>query len=189
MYHSCSLSSLSACAFNALLRTNKSRYPLTINIVEFRDGVQLILLKSCFDECLECQVTVLSKLDFLKHVCKSIDFQKKSVHHLNSNLQPLERKSAVLPIKLHICCGFQWNVARVFSTSSAAECNLITTLTHGDKFEVGGWSVHGVRQLICWCWQSQASYRRDGWSDRWMAIQLYIYIDFQNFHMWYLSHL
>jgi len=35
-------------------------------------------------------------------------------------------------------CGFQWNVARVFSSSSSEECKLITALPHGDELEVGG---------------------------------------------------
>ena len=52
--------------FNALPRTNKSRYPLAMIIIKFTDGMHLISLKSCFDACLECQVTVLSKLNFKK---------------------------------------------------------------------------------------------------------------------------
>ena len=52
--------------FNALQRTNKSRYPLAMIIIKFTDGMHLISLKSCFDACLECQVTVLSKLNFKK---------------------------------------------------------------------------------------------------------------------------
>ena len=34
----------------------------------------------------------------------------------------------------------------------------ITTFTHSDKLEVGGWWVYGVGQLICWSQQSQVSY-------------------------------
>jgi len=49
---------------------NESRYPLAITIVEFPDDVHLISLKFHFDACLECQVTVLSKLGFKKCVCK-----------------------------------------------------------------------------------------------------------------------
>ena len=60
-------------------RTTKSRYPLAINIFKFPDDVRLILLKSRFDAHLECQVTVVSKLNFKKqNVCaKSLDFQEK----------------------------------------------------------------------------------------------------------------
>ena len=47
----------------------------------------------------------------------------------------------------------------------AAECNLITALTCGDKLEVEKWWVCGIRQLICRCRQSQASYRRGGQTD------------------------
>ena len=68
---------------------------------------------------------------------KSIDFRKKSVHQLDSNLQPPECKSVALPIELY-GCGFRWNVARVFSTSLSSTRNLITVLTRGDKLEVGG---------------------------------------------------
>ena len=39
-------------------------------MVEFPDDVRLISLKSRFDACLECQGTVLSKLNFKKSVCK-----------------------------------------------------------------------------------------------------------------------
>jgi len=57
---------------------NESSYHLAITIVEFPDGVRLILLKSRFDACLECQGTVLSKLN-LKKMCmqKVLIFEKK----------------------------------------------------------------------------------------------------------------
>jgi len=57
---------------------NKSSYQLATNIFEFPDDVRSILLKSHFDACLECQVTVLSKLNLKKNVyAKSINFRKK----------------------------------------------------------------------------------------------------------------
>ena len=71
---------------------------------------------------------------------KVLNFKKKSVHWLDLNPQPPERKSVALPIEPY-SCGFRWNVAPVFSTfrlQPAAECNLITTFTRGDKLEVGG---------------------------------------------------
>ena len=82
---------------------------------------------------------------------KVLIFGKKSVHHLDSNLRPPECKSVALTIEPY-GCGFRWNAVRVFSISSslrsAAERNLITTLTCGDKLEVGGQWVYDVRQLI-----------------------------------------
>ena len=93
-------------------------------------------LSKKFDTCLECQV---AKQNFLKrHMCKKMLYL--------------------------FCCGFWWNVARVFSTSclwSAAERKLITALACSDKLEVGGWWVYSVRQFICQYWQSQASYQCD----------------------------
>ena len=47
----------------------------------------------------------------------------------------------------------------------AAECKLLTTLTRGDKLEVEGWWICDVRQLMCWCRQSQESYRRHRQTD------------------------
>ena len=115
----------------------KSRYPSQMACIQFCSSPISMLFYSitalqcpalkvcsnmcCSNTCLECQVTVLSKLDFNKCVCKSINFRKKSVHHLNSNLRPPERKSAALPIELY-GCGFRWNVARVFSTSLSSTC-------------------------------------------------------------------
>jgi len=60
---------------------------------------------------------------------KSIDFRKKNLF--------TTWKSVALTIEIY-GCGFQWNVARVFSTSSSSTRNLITALTCGDKLEVGG---------------------------------------------------
>ena len=98
---------------------NESRYPFAITIVEFLDDMHLILLKSRFDVCSECQVTVLSKLDFKKVFVKRIDFRGKNVHQLDLNPRPPECKSAALPIELYDC-GFRWNAAQVFSTSSSS---------------------------------------------------------------------
>ena len=60
------------CPSTPVPSTHKSRYPLAINIFKFPDDVHLFSLMSCFDACLECQVTVNSiKAEFLKkHVCK-----------------------------------------------------------------------------------------------------------------------
>ena len=71
----------------------------------------LVSLKSCFDACLECQVTLISKLNFKKNVHAEYWFlKKKSVHQLDSNLRPPECKSVALPIELLVlwfsmeCC-------------------------------------------------------------------------------------
>ena len=60
----------------------ESSYHLAITIVEFPDNVHLISLKYHFDACLECQVTVLSKLNnkkkkywFLKEICSPAGFE------------------------------------------------------------------------------------------------------------------
>ena len=68
-YNSCSPTSPYTSAFNALQWMNKSSYQLAINIFEFPDDVHLISLKSRFDACLECQVTVLSKLNLKIKTC------------------------------------------------------------------------------------------------------------------------
>ena len=131
---------------------------LAINIFEFPDDVRLISFKSRFDACLECQVTVLLKLNFKKCVCKTYWFSKKrSVHQLDSNPRPLECKSVALPIEPY-AYGFRWNVARVFSTSSpSTRCK--TQAGHRDgKLEGWGWWVYyDLRQLIWQCQQSQVS--------------------------------
>ena len=57
----------------------------------------------------------------------------------------------------------------------AAECNLITAFTHGDKLEVGRWWVYDVRQLISCCRLTQVSYRCDRQTDG--RIFSFIYID------------
>ena len=154
MYHSCFLSSLCTCVFNVLWRTNESRYQLAISIVKFPGDVRLILLKSRFDACLEFQVTMLSKLD-LKRACKKYWFSKKKVfHQLDSNPQP----SQLLYPLSYMAVVFNrmfLDFSPVLLLQPTAECKLITALTHGDKLEVGGWWVYGVRQLIWRCRQSQ----------------------------------
>ena len=68
MYHSCSLSSLCLkCAVN-----NQQKH------IQVPRLVHLILPKSCFDMWLECQVTVVSKLNFNKRVCKKYWLKKNS---------------------------------------------------------------------------------------------------------------
>ena len=104
---SCSPSSL-------YTNANKSRYPSAINIFEFPDDVRLISLKSRFDACLECEVTVLSKLNS-KKTCsqKDLIFKNKSFPHLDSTPRPPECKSVELPIELYDC-GFQWTFFQFF---------------------------------------------------------------------------
>ena len=58
---------------------------------------------------------------------KVMIFEKKSVYQLDLNPQ--------------VGCGFQWNVALVFPTSSSStHCRTQSdpALTRGDKLEVGG---------------------------------------------------
>ena len=143
---------------------------------EFPDEVRLILLKSLFDACLECQVTVVSKLNFKKRVCKKYWFLEKK-----KNCSPTEFEPATS--WMQVSCTTHWAISvAVFDgmllefspllhLQPAAEHNLITTFT---RSEVGGWWVYDVRQLICQCRQSQVSYWSDGRTDRRTAFQLYI---------------
>jgi len=66
---------LHQCLQHAVMNEPKQ---LSVSNQHFRvpDYVRLILRKSCFDACLECEVTVLSKLNSKKRVCKSIDSKK-----------------------------------------------------------------------------------------------------------------
>ena len=117
---------------------NESSYHLAITIVEFPDDVHLISLKSRFDACLECQVTVLSKLNFKKRVCKKYLFSEKICSP--AGFEP-ECKSVAIPIELSVLWSFDemlLEFSPLLCLQAAAERKLITTLTHGDKLEVGG---------------------------------------------------
>ena len=59
-----------------MLRARRQNKTLQ-GLLTFPDDVHLILLKSRFDVCMECQVTVLSKRNSKNVFAKSIDFQKK----------------------------------------------------------------------------------------------------------------
>ena len=93
-------------------RTNESRYPLAISIVEFPNDVRLILHKSRFDVCLECQVTVLSKLDF-KNVYEKVSIFRKKVftswiwtHNLLNASQLLYPLSYMAVVLMECCSSF-----------------------------------------------------------------------------------
>ena len=145
---------------------------------EFPDEVRLILLKSLFDACLECQVTVVSKLNFKKRVCKKYWFSRKK------NFSPAGFKPATS--WMQVSCTNHWAIsAAVFDgmllefspplcLQPAAERNLITAFTRSDNLEVGGWWIYYTKQLIWQCRQSQVSYRRDRQTDGRIAFQLYI---------------
>jgi len=175
---SCSLSSLYTSAFNVLLRTNKSRYPLAINIFEFPDDdVHLILLKSHFNACLECQGTVLRKLKFKSVHAKSIIFGGKMYTNWDSNSLPHACESFALTTALYVLSSLQWNVALLLRLQPVTERKLNSTWTDVDNLEVGRQWVYGIK---CWCQQFQASYRRDRQiklRDKHKNFLLYIYID------------
>ena len=83
-------------------------------------------------------------------------------------------QSVALPIELY-GCSFQWNVARVFSTSSSSS-SFRMQADHRIDSQWQTWRrrmmVFDVRQLMCWCWQSQVSYSvTDSWIDRQMDRQ------------------
>ena len=110
--------------------------------------MHLILLCFHFDACLECQVTVISKLNFKKNVnAKHMIFKKKSVTSWIWTRDLLNASQLHYPSS-YLCCGFQWNVARVFFLQLAAEYELITALTRGDKLEVGGWFAYDVGSML-----------------------------------------
>ena len=97
--------SLHQCFHCAVIK-NENSYQLAINIFKFPDDVRLISLKSRFDACLECQVTVLSKLSFKKRACKKYWFSKKKIcSPWDLNPRPPECKSVALPIEPN-GCGF-----------------------------------------------------------------------------------
>ena len=59
----------------SVLNENQSSYQLAISTFKFPD----MCIQFCFDVCLECEITVLSKLNSKKRVWKSIDIQKKKI--------------------------------------------------------------------------------------------------------------
>ena len=90
-----------------------------------------ISLKSHFDASLECEVTVLSKLISKKRVCKSIDIQKNT----NLNASQLHYQLSHMAV---VFDGMLLKFSPILRLQPAAERNLITAFTHGDKLEVGG---------------------------------------------------
>ena len=137
---------------------------------KFPDEVHSILLKSHFNACLESQ----------KRVCKMYWFsEKKSIHQLDSNPQPPECKSVALPIEPY-GCGFRWNVARVFSTSSSStRCR-----TQSDHRIHSQWQTSWSRRMMgLWCEavdmlvSAVPGELTAWWTDRRTAFQLYIYIN------------
>jgi len=84
-----------------------------------------------------------------------------------------------LTTALYVLCGLQWNVALLLRLQPIAERKLNTVCTGGDKLEVGKQWVYGVKQLKCRCWQFQASYWRDGQSERQTQKLSFIYIEIE----------
>ena len=104
MYNNCSLSSPYTSAFNTLHCTNERSYQLAINIIEFPDDVCSISLKFYVDTCLQCQLTVLSKLNLCMQkvlILKKNLFTSWIRTHdpLNASqlLYPLSHMAIVLP--------------------------------------------------------------------------------------------
>ena len=88
---------------------------------------------------------------------KVLIFEKKNL--VNSWIWTHDLKSVALTIEPY-GCGFWWNVARVFSSSSSSTC----CRTQSDHRITSWWQTwrgrmmgYSVRQLIWRCWQSQAS--------------------------------
>ena len=116
---------------------NESSYQLAINIFEFPEDVHLILLVP-FHCVLVMPSNIVINAEF-KKICvrKSIDFQKKSVHQLDSNPRPPDCSDYPLNHTV-VFDGMLLELSPLLRLQSAAEHNLITTLTRGDKREVGG---------------------------------------------------
>jgi len=149
---------------------NESSYQLAINTL-----LCSISLKSHFDTYLECQVTVVSKLNFKKRACKKYWFSKKNLFTSwiwTYNLLNASQLHYPWAISAAVFDGMLLEFSPLLRLQPAAECNLITTFTCGDKPEVGGWWVYDVRQLICRCGQSQMSYQCDGRTDDFSALYI-----------------
>ena len=72
---------------------------------------------------------------------------KKSVHQLDSNPRLPECKLVALPIELY-GCGFWWNVAQVFSTSSSSSgCR-----TQADHRIDLWWQTWRRKMMVFWCY-------------------------------------
>ena len=114
---------------------NESSYQFAINIFKFPDDVRLVSLKSHFIVCLECQVTVLSKQNFKKRVCKSL-FQKKYLFNSWIRTRDLLNANQLHYILSHTAVvfnGMLLELSPLLHLQPAAERNLITALTRGDK--------------------------------------------------------
>ena len=102
-----------------------------------------ISLKSRFDACLECEVTMLSKLISKKRFCKSIDIQKKREKLFTTWIRTHDLLNASqLHYRLNhmavVFDGMLLEFSPLLRLQPAAERNLVTAFTHSDKLEVGG---------------------------------------------------
>ena len=71
---------------------------------------------------------------------KGLIFEKKSVYQLDSNPRPPECSQLLYPLS-HVAVVFDamlLEFSPLLCLQPAAEHNLITALTRGDKLEVGG---------------------------------------------------
>ena len=117
---SCSLSSLYTSVFNALYGTNKSRYPLAINIFEF----QMTCIKFCsspvsmcaWNAKWQCQESWSSK----KRTCKKYNFQEKNCTPTGIWTPYLILESQLL-YQLHYICAL-WFAKECCSASSSSTC-------------------------------------------------------------------
>ena len=89
---------------------------------------------------MECQVIVLSKLDFKNIHAKSIDFRKKVYTSWirTRNLLNASQLLYLLNYMTVVFDGMLLEFSPLHRLQAAAEYKLITTLPRGDKLEAGG---------------------------------------------------
>jgi len=109
-----------------------------------------ILLKSRFDACLECKVTVLvlSKLNSKKHVCKSIDIQKNNLFTTWIRTRNLLYASPSCSTDWAVFDGMLLEFSPLLYLQAAVERRLITTFTLSDKLEGGRWWVGAMMSTV-----------------------------------------
>jgi len=133
----------------------ESRYPLAINIFKFPYDVHLISLKSHFDACWECQVTVLKK-----YVRKKYWFLRKKNLFTSWiwTCDLLNASQLLYQLGYRCCCGFNEMLLSAFFFNLLQSANWtpreleVINLTFADnKFMVlDGWSanVGSCRRVI-----------------------------------------
>ena len=135
--------------------------------------LQVRQLPSVLFPCLLVALPMFSCTLLLLIIRKVFNFRKKVAHCWDSNHQPNLWLGIVssAPYRLSYICsvvlsGMLLEFPPLLRLQPAAEWNLITASTRGNKLEVHRWWALGVWHLMCWCRQLEASYKRDRQTDR-----------------------